>query len=475
MSMVTNQDLRTIEKSGAGGFVAIEILERDKRGGLKVISNQVTHLGSRVMQVPSAAAMITMPSGRGRGSWHRSSSFGKFDSSQAINYLAPDDGLNLYLINNPAVVLNAKSKHVPIFDANWLVDPTKIIGYASFKPAGGGAKEGKPAPLLEELFADDTVAGQTWIFDETQANGTFEKICTGAGLLANRFNGATVSRGIENSDVSSAGGETPRTVYGMPGITGVTAANEVLLAQGGELSTHVLNLETGVTTTLATGDVRKGLQLAPAHINQFVFNNKWYRKVGSYVQATDLTTMSTTLVFSNSSSYETLFLYNNLIYVSDGATKYIAYDPATYAAVPASDLVLANLLPPAEFNTSTMYVIIGNSGANFVVCDKVKNIGIECTNILNMKGSIVDLRPYVQSAAMYTIGTVKNTFLGNSFSDLGYPVVAGVTANSSYQVSGVKVAKDHDIGSLISYIQLSAAITKANTQIMRISYGFRFQ
>ena len=265
------------------GFMKIELVN-EKTGSKQIFKNNtVTNLGKMLFLASGPGLQLMQPSQIDRGMLYSDSPFTKVYSSSSSSGMRIDNvdrGLHLYLVNS-AGVLTEDSKFIPIYEADGDIDQNKLVGYAGFRRTPSSPKEGVIDRVLDDYMNEDLAVVQRWRFDPTQANGTFNKLCIGAGIHNTPGNGFAFSKGINIVDIPTFGGvDRLESSYMRPGVTKFTSAEEILLSlapiSSDPTANAVYNLATGKLTQLDSGDPRYGAPLGNHWTPQVFYNNKLY-------------------------------------------------------------------------------------------------------------------------------------------------------------------------------------------------------
>lgn len=415
-----------------------------------------------------------------RGRYYATS--GKTDDSAlgkiyngALKFSASGKGLTLYLINSEDV-LNADSNRLPVYDANMKLDATKIIGFAGIKKISDNVKEGvidRPSP---SFMADNNLVGNTWKFDYDKGNGTFNKICLGSAVLDNRFNGMAVARDFGmDTDVN---GNQLYGFYIRPGVTGLTGVNEILYGESDNdnlacYARYRQNIVTGEWSFIDIADPLYNFKLGRCDTPQVFYNNFLYvldytnntlRKINPSTLEETVANVSTYAIM-----YKSLFLYDNKICISTGDAIY-KYDPTTL--VQGDYILLSNVKLPSEFAT-TSFCSIGNCGDNYVVSYSGLNVAVECTNLMDINGSMVDIHFGMTSAACYIINGKKTYFLRELEDDYSYTYRSGLTSYADDGKKSLKISFEQ-WGNMLEYNVLDLPVTKDDTMVKYVGLGLSY-
>lgn len=455
------------------GFVNITLENKDS-GQKKVFKyNNLTKLGEQLFLATSSALRLSAPNGIHRGQYMTQSRLGKTGGGR-INYEAFDFGVHTYLIDHPSTIVNTE-KLLPLYGANMALDNAKLIGFGCQRKTPASAKEGIAVAQGDTYFAEDNTVTNKLFFDTTQANGTFNKVCIGSGILSDRGNGVSTWKFLENVDIAL--GETTVGHYARPGIAGVTSADEILLGEGsGKVARKVLNLVTGVETGLEAADPRYDLQLGDPDFPQVVVGGFWFRWASNNVWRYDIAGgVESGFVGASVSLYKTLFTDGSFIYWSTGSqlNKY-GIDPFTFdSQIDMSTIALPDILPEATFTTTNT---IAELDGNYYIGSKTNDTTIVCTDFLNPSTTLVGIQPETKFGGRYNLGSdiIILSIAGDVINDcdIGYYYVPTTTGFAGMFVNtGLKMCKQS--GNMISFVNLSSPVTKTSADTMTVEYGYR--
>ena len=469
------------------GFVVIE-LENKKTGSRQVHKfNTVTNIGKLLFMATGPSLQLMHPTQIDRGLLNLDAPLATPASGGFMRIDNVDEAWTLYLINSNEE-LTADSKFLPLYTPDLQVDPNKLVGYATFRRTPTTAKEGVIDRVKGSHLVDDFVQIQRYKFDSTQANGTFNKVCFGLGVITNPANGFSLSKGISPTDISPFGGiDSLENAYMRPGVTGFTAANEILVSTAAKSTTPtanaVFNLETGEFTLLDTTDPRYGAPLGDANMPQVFYGNHLYFIRDGAVYRFDVTNKSVSSALFNS-TYGLLFAEGDKLFYY-GSGQYIdCYNMTTLANEPASRINLANQTFTTKFfwNTSPSYVmrnaiVSRDSDGNYVIVPDGGSYGPKypfvCSDIRNIEATVLRYKPRARSATEYLVNGVKYNIWANVGSVMRYTQITGFSEVAGNRAAGLKFSKDW-MGNLVSFVNLASPITKTDQDVLYVSYGYRY-
>lgn len=490
-----SKEMGVKEPVGLQGFIQVEIISKD---GIKKTFkyNTITKLGKRMMLSRSVGGFLAQPSQIERGNLFCDSTLGKVDNAVyknalnngGIQYEPDNKGITLYLVNSDEI-LTADSRLLPIYTSTKDIDAAKVVGYGTNSRSPVDSKEGTIDLTKGDYIIDDDVIVNRWKFDYAQANGIFNKVCIGTGALVDRCAGIALYRGLDGNTTQVVANKIGAGWFARPGITGITTDTEILIddpvsTDGLGKARAVLNLLTGDKTLLEQSDSRYDIKLGKANTPQVVIPNKWWLRGDGATNSVFVrnleTGAETTLANTSYGSARTLFQDSQYIYAM-GSSALQAYDKSTLSRVSSADITLAQLQLPSYFTPQyPEHLSISENNGKFTIL-QVDNVPtgaiascIVCTDIRDVKTSVVDIIPMARSTANYTVNNEILYFDYAISSDLG------ATKQGSYAKSPVSpdedvkyMKKDAMNGNLISFVELSSAITKTENDIMYVSYGYR--
>lgn len=490
MSIIDLRDASKVNK-GIVGEITIELV--DKNGKIvHEFNNFITDLGLAEFLALGSADVIMRPYGVRRGDYKVLSRRKKpANAYNSTYYNSNDYQTGLFLLNSPETLTSADKK-LPVYDANnnYLVDKSKVTGFATYNRTPATVKEGVPAPIKgADLMMNKTVA-MRWLFDYTQGNGEYNKICIGSNIMTNRFNGVAVLKGLESTEPTV--NATYQGYFCAPNM-GVTSENEMLL--GGKtvsdftVARYLLNLQTGEETTLETTNPKYGLKLGKPGFPQIYDGTSWFRvttwapytMISKTIIATNVTSDSNTLTVHNG----TFFEYNNMLYFGFGhRTNTLMCMDKNLVLKSGSDIITDSYLLPADVNGGVYNFsnqAIAKYGSNYIITfeDTLVNgfyIGaIVVSDFLDAANTVVDILPMwgighpcningnfslLTVIDSNTVDDLKTIVVNDGTSDVG-------TSGYNYHLYMLLYA-----GNMMSAFNLPSPITKTSEQQMQITYKY---
>lgn len=471
------------------GFMKIELVN-EKTGSTQIFQNNtVTNLGKMLFLASGPGLQLMQPSQIDRGMLYSDSPFTKapsgYSGSSGMKIDNVDRGLHVYLVNS-ASALTADAKFVPIYEADGDIDPNKLVGYAGFRRTPTSPKEGVIDRVLDDYMNEDMAVVQRWRFDPTQANGTFNKLCIGAGIHNTPGNGFAFSKGINIADIPTFGGvDRLESSYMRPGVTNFTSSEEILLSlaplSDEPTANAVYNLATGKLTQLASSDPRYGAPLGNAWTPQVFYNNKLYFvDKNNRLKVFDVNTKTITIL---DFCYGGLWAENNILYFTKNSSLIKRYnmDSGSWG----TDINLSSQTFTTKWFKSTnaseaLYdCSVGKlADGKYLIVPRNSNYGprynIVVTDINNIEATIVGFRPNVKSASEYVVNGVNYNIWGEVSHDFGFTGIAGFSEYGYERARhSLKFSKNW-FGNLISFVELTSPITKTENDVLYVSYGYKF-
>lgn len=405
--------------------------------------------------------------------------------------------LTVYLLNLSDAeksALSSSTSMLPVFTSGYEIDESKLVGYATAKYTASAAKEGYLTEVSGLNIVNPRRHALAFKWDKGVLSGEYNTIAIGVNVMEDKFSGIKVVRGVDFNNVIL--GETVSGGYFLcpnvktaDGSVVYTTEQEILVGDGSDVDSarRVVNLVTGEITTLATTDHRYNFPLQLAKFTQYcangyllyhVNNGAWYRM--------DLKTLTSTNI---TSAVYSSFVYNGYFYAPYNGQKLYAYNMSTFARVSSADLTIANLNIPSEFLTLTTYggLKICNIGENFLVTfgevttgsGTSFRCGILCSDITNVKGSIIEIIPQQSCACGCTINGVNYFFsstlqvIGSTYSAFRYSNASGTVSNIAK--AGVKFTKQGLYGQLLSFKTYDEPQTINTSESLKVEYYYSFE
>lgn len=401
--------------------------------------------------IPNTGSPFGMMATFGADGWDPYNSSGAFATFDTL-----PDAMQLVLLNMPSgTVINNATKVLPIYDSNGAIDYTKIIGYAGCRAVSSNAKEGIIDTSGAFVMNSFNTAGLSWYFDTDIATGQFNAVAIMPGFESKPMRGLLSFKCLSAYN-TRINGDTNSFGFILPGVTDginvVTGPNEIML-----FFTHNTkkrwryNIVTGEMKAVEPTDFAYTFPIT-GFSNQYVWN---MLTIGEYVYLISGYTLyrikisdgtSTTLsvaydnLFGKGLWYDGEFLYVSTL--TDGSNATRAYvtkiNPTTMKSV--SSTTNDNYTEwgglPARWKKS--HTCIGKAGSTWLVYNNDENVCIECTDIMNVVGTMTGILP----------GEAFNSFMCNDklyhiYQDTTPTVQIGTeTGASSFTPSGVWLADD---------------------------------
>lgn len=487
------------------GFIKIELIDK-KTGSRRIMElNQVTDLGRGVITALGVGIMLSRPQNNVRGNILVDVPFIKLPNvtGEVGNMVGGSSEMTCYLVNT-SEVLNAQSNNLPIYTSDFTaIDNTKLIGYGNNNLTPVDTRNGVRTDVIDTYaVASMDVLLNQWVFDATQAVGTFNKILMGPGSLQATNKGIVLARGL-NPTKNSRDNNRARTYFIPPGVSGLTSVDEVLISVDDITnyikSNAVLNLTTGAVTMLEDTDPRYGVEMigdtfsatkpvASAYVNYngvLYFNTSegFFKYNGNVKQS----------LSSSKTSYNNEYRTTGLLKGQD-----VIYFVATNGTVRSYNVntgVIETVVLPGTITTNyfkqagtTNDAFAGNriiqlSDGSYLITplNSDETYGVKFpfrfTDLSNIEGSIVErvIPQYENIVGDAVVGgnTLKFLFYVDDSIGQLYTSTEGANTSEDRQLKNNLFIVNNSMGNLISYVQLDSPITKTNEQIMYVGYGYR--
>lgn len=505
------KEIRVLPQTGkVQGFIKIELIDK-KTGSRRIMElNQVTDLGRGVITALGVGIILSRPQNNVRGNILVDVPFLKLPNVTGAvgNVEADGTELTCYLANTTDV-LAPDSTMLPIFKSDFTgIDNDKLIGYGNNNLTPADTKNGVRTNVIDTYaVASMDVLLNQWVFDATQAVGTFNKILMGPGITQKNDMGIVLARGVNPTPNNETFLGMARTLFIPPGVSGLTSVDEILLhvndVANNTKSNAVMNLTTGVVTNLETTDPRYGVEMMgyynPTSANPSVESYVVVDGVLYYTEASENNIYKNVNgVRSSIGSVRSSYIANNtacgllrygtkVLYPSYSG-KIMGYDTGTsvteevilngtittkyfYGAGTTNDALMNNrVIQLADGTYLLTPCIVSDSPYR-------ARFPFKFTDLENIEGSVVG-RAIEQSQYLIGESVVGGNTLGfTCYIDDSIGILQKVgDDNPAYLDKNLKnnlFILNNSMGNLISYVQLDSPITKTNEQIMYVGYGYR--
>lgn len=436
-----------------------------------------------------------------------------------------------------ATGLSETSTYINVFESTLTTASKVIgYANNNVAPTSNG-KEGAIDYTKGEYVIDPYTVCKRWKYDAGVATGTIDTIAMmpASCIKTNNGDGVQFSKCLDKINQQYVNYASMSTGFLPPGITGYTANDEVLLnyTQDGK-SKHKFNLTTGVVTDLADTDPffvignelnsMSGvcdIKLIGQYLyvlDQLSINTQYvYPRVTVYDTAASMAQkaqFSCTKLqrYEYMSSFKFLY-YDNVLYVNNYSHRVVAGRAKIWTLSKGANAWFSSAGTAAQnYNDictlpsgmTADYVAFGNYGSNYIMyvasrLDGVtdfsytgyKAIGYVFTSMADIGGTIVDIVDGINPNSIpYVAGTnlgwlrigfdLYNTNFASYFGDTyDYTDKTKIVNNNSTAVTmdtqeaGVFWTADKWWTNVISFVKLQTAITKQDTDIMYVSYGYK--
>ena len=439
-------------------------------------------------------------------------------------------------LGSEATGLSETSTYINVFEST-LDTASKVIGYANNNvvPTSDG-KEGAIDYTKGEYVIDPYAVCKRWKYDAGVATGTIDTIAMmpASCIKTNNGDGVQFSKCLDKINQQSVNYGSMSTGFLPPGIPGYTANDEVLLnyEQDGKRR-HKFNLTTGVVTDLADTDpyfvIGNGINSMSGVcdiklIGQYLYVLDQLSITGNCVEPR-VTVYDTAASMAQKAQFSCDYLkqyeymssfkflyYNNVLYVTTYSHKVVEGRAKLWTLFKGANAWFSNAGVAQNYNAictlpsgmTADYVAFGNYGSNYImyVASRLlgitdfkytgyKAIGYVFTSMADIGGTIVDIVDGINPNSIpYAAGTnlgwlrigfdLYNTDFESYFGDTyDYTDKTKIVTNNSTEVTmstqdrGVFWTADKWWTNVISFVKLQTAITKQDTDIMYVSYGYK--
>lgn len=496
------------------GFIKIELIDK-KTGSRRIMElNQVTDLGRGVITALGVGVMLSRPQNNVRGNILVDVPFIKLPNvtGKVGNVMGDSTELTCYLANSDEV-LAPDSTMLPIYSSDFsTIDSAKLIGYGNNNLTPVDTKNGVRTNVIDTYaVASMDVLLNQWMFDTTQAVGTFNKILMGPGVIQKNNTGIVLARGVNPTPNNETYLGMSRTFFIPPGVSGLTSVDEILIhandTANQSQSNAVMNLTTGVVTNLEPTDPRYGVEMMGYYdstsdnptVESYVIVNGvlYYTAVGggdrTYIYKNENGVRSEIPVgyigssyIKNNTSFGLIHYGTKVLYISSGG-ELRGYDTETNVT---EAVVLNGTITSKYFygegttnDALTNNRVIQLADGTYLLTPCITTEGnyrarfpFKFTDLENIEGSVVG-RAIEQSKYLIGESIVGGNTLGfTCYIDDSIGILQEVGNDNSYSEKVLKnnlFILNNSMGNLISYVQLDSPITKTNEQIMYVGYGYR--
>ena len=440
-------------------------------------------------------------------------------------------------LGSEATGLSETSTYINVFESTLTTASKVIgYANNNVVPTSNG-KEGAIDYTKGEYVIDPYAVCKRWKYDAGVATGTIDTIAMmpASCIKTNNGDGVQFSKCLDKINQQYVNYVSMSTGFLPPGITGYTANDEVLLnyTQDGK-SKHKFNLTTGVVTDLADTDpffvIGNGLNGMSGVcdiklIGQYLYVLDQLSITGQSVQPR-VTVYDTAASMAKKAQFSCTYIqkyeymssfkflyYNNVLYVTNYSHQVVAGRAKIWTLSKGANAWFSSAGTAAQnYNAictlpsgmTADYVAFGNYGSNYImyVASRLpgvgdfkytgyKAIGYVFTSMADIGGTIVDIVDGINPNSIpYAAGTnlgwlrigfdLYNTDFESYFGDTyDYTDKTKIVTNNSTAVTmstqdrGVFWTADKWWTNVISFVKLQTAITKQDTDIMYVSYGYK--
>lgn len=296
-------------------------------------------------------------------------------------------------------------------------DKDSLTGYCVNKKVAdpSDSKVGRVYLNSEEIADADINANmKTVIFDASKAVGNFKTLYNSINCIDNVLSGVCFYQQYAlNTDDSG----TPLTTYGFPaGITGLTGEFEIILSNDKLHCQAIKNIKTGKLTYIEETDPRYNIP-CPSNfhavaIGTKVYFNGFYNSDSACIMELDTETWQ--IRKNTNNNYYYLFtdgtnLFNCSYRTSRSNSNYVQINIETFGTtgsyIEYHDNIPKCLIYDTSYPSMYTYVLSIDSGTKYVVYSTQTKCAVVCTNLSDIKGSMIDEYTQVQlpSASSFSL------------------------------------------------------------------------
>ena len=481
--------------SGMGGVI---LVETESGRELAKVKNTVTNLLEEYVAAQSLGFMYAGNSAIEAGENFVFSPISNTDFGS--NFQVNADGLiTIYLLNLSEAeksALNKNSNILPVYDGEFNIDSSKIVGYANATYTATEPKQGYLIPTTGLTLSNPRRHGLKFQWDTGVLSGTYNTIAIGFNITKYPYSGVSIYRGLEtNNQVigenASEGYMIKPGIQSSDGSIVITGENEVLLGDSSstQYGRKILNLVTGETTLLSSDDARYGFPLVKAYYPQLCTGNYFVYSDGSGLYKVDLSTKSKSKI---TTGYD-CFIYNGYVYSRYNTTTYRAYALNTLTYTSSKNLTIANMNFPSSFLESKSGYAYGisNIGDKYLLTYRYNYgtsdyraypymMAVICSNPSDILGSIVEIIPYLNTFNGSVVAG-KKVFFNNVFphsttykNTYYYRDSAG-TGSKGLSKHGVKMTTEGLYGNLLSFKTFDTDQQIPTGEGLKLTYYYTFE
>lgn len=458
------------------------------------VENTITELFEEMVAAGSIDMMYGMSSAIEGGQTYLGIQNPNINSG--VYYTTPNYFITVYFLNLGSAELQAltkKSHTLPIYAGDYTLDESKIVGFATSTYTATKPKQGYLDSLKGENLVKHRRHGLRFKWDANILSGTYNCIAVGLRTDVDRFSGISMYRGVETANPIL--GEAEASGYWLrPGVKNsdgskvYTADNEVLLGDGTntEKARKILNLETGVETLLDSSDFRYDFNLIVGQEVQLVSGNYiiYSKNSGSSIYRIDLDSKTETQIYS--SGYGA-FVYDGYLYMRAGTSNFRAYSLPNFTYTSSKNITFESLQLPEGFCEDYSDLYITNVGSNFLVQNIESfttsgvrnNRGLLCSDIKNVKGSILDTIPNLYGLTGFYIGSTPYFFAGETPAPYNTSKTFYYTDTSGSQKSitkgGLRFCCEGMFGNLLSFHTFEEPQQIPTGNALKLDYYYTFE
>lgn len=420
-------------------------------------------------------------------------------------------GLRLFILNLTASELSSltkNSKYIPIKDGNGDLS-NKVVGYGSFKVNDGDLKAGTLINSDSTKMIEPYSCSNAWGWGANKANFEYNAFAIASldpidSFAAYKCINAVNVNEVENEITGN---------FVIPGFTGITGANEILLNHTSNgVSKWLYNLKTGETRQVESNEAAYNFDITDLGNQQVVINGKLFAirvgldgEIENYVDVYTPDGGRVKYISFSSKKYRLRGLFTDGTDLYASVTKYstsgnpaamIKINTDTYATETIENTAFSWGNLPSKFGIDTTAYIKASyefDGTRYyVVGDTALDVQFICTDLSNVAGSIVATAPIFDCAfnidgtedGMYLVcyGTKTNKVITTdgynertlcSMLPINYILNAAGSSGlrNDYQTTGVWV-NNYKFSNFLSFYKYDSTQSKTIAQQMDVTYSY---
>lgn len=418
-------------------------------------------------------------------------------------------GLRLFLLkltDEELLALNSKSKYIPIKDGNGDLSD-KVVAYGSYKVTNTDTKAGELALSDYTTMIKPYFCSNAWVWKANKAYFDYNAFVIASTDAIDTF--------ASYKCISALNINAPDSVitgnFVMPGLTGVTGPNEILLNYTyNGISKWIYNIKTGSTRTVEPNEAGYNMDISQIGSGQVIMDGKLFAirrndSTGDISNYIDVYLQDGTMTksISISSSYyklRGLFSDGTNLYASTTDNgrggKMFKIDTSAYSTEEIANDTFGWDNLPSKFDKAKYAYIkasyVVDDVRHYVVGDCKLGVQFICTNLMDVQGSIVSTAPVFDcvfnidgtESGVYFVCAGTKEFNKSSektnnerptapMLPLNYILNEGNTeaVDNTYKTKGVWI-NNNQFSNFLSYYKYDTLQNKTIAQELTITYGY---